>query len=428
MLQRSANIVRLAADNLGRRRGIHLMLAFSIAIGTAIIVCLVLGAGGLRATAQANLMRLPLTKLWVWPGHSAAAAAADAGDIVVTEDLLKELGADPAVTGVWPQVDFERTAWVELVISVAFYREEFQSVVEVYGVNADLIKGELFAGCSFDWDGTGPVPVLFPAAVVNMINTNVSRQVLKEGKRFPADIIRNFRVNLHLATGRGGDDFAVVECRPVGVSTVTPQIGVVLPIAAVRQFNRDHAGRTGAAVFSRVLVETADADRAAGLATALEKRGYTIESSRATYDSIRRIFTGVQTAVAVLGLLIVAAVGIGLLNGLSLVTYAERDIIGVMRAVGARRRDIVTIILTQAGLTGLAGGLAGTALAFGAALGLEGPLAAAARAYGMTVPTLFAFDPATAAAGILLPPAACVLFGLAPALRAVATPPADMLH
>lgn len=69
-----------------------------------------------------------------------------------------------------------------------------------------------------------------------------------------------------------------------------------------------------------------------------------------------------------------ATIVIGVASALMLSTYRRRGEIGIMRAMGASRRFIVLVFMTQGTLIGLLGGLAGAGLAF-AALSAFPPIA-----------------------------------------------------
>jgi putative ABC transport system permease protein len=131
-------------------------------------------------------------------------------------------------------------------------------------------------------------------------------------------------------------------------------------------------------------------------------------------EESNRIFSAATTGVSGVSLL-VAGVGI---MAVMLISVKERTTeIGLRRAVGARRRDIMLQFVAEALMLGLAGG------AGGAALGLAASLAV--RATG-----LLSFDlpwvPALGAGGLGL--TISLIFGMAPARRAARLTPVDALR
>jgi putative ABC transport system permease protein len=131
-------------------------------------------------------------------------------------------------------------------------------------------------------------------------------------------------------------------------------------------------------------------------------------------EESNRIFSAATTGVSGVSLL-VAGVGI---MAVMLISVKERTTeIGLRRAVGARRRDIMLQFVAEALMLGLAGG------AGGAALGLAASLAV--RATG-----LLSFDlpwvPALGAGGLGL--TISLIFAMAPARRAARLTPVDALR
>jgi putative ABC transport system permease protein len=132
-------------------------------------------------------------------------------------------------------------------------------------------------------------------------------------------------------------------------------------------------------------------------------------------DRIIGMIILVSTSISALGLLVG---GIGVMN-IMLVSVTERTReIGVRKALGARRRDIVLQFLTEAvSLTG-AGGLLGVALS-----------AVIATLLGLVMPALRGGVPLWAVVtGFSVSVAVGVFFGVWPAMKAARLDPVDALR
>lgn len=134
----------------------------------------------------------------------------------------------------------------------------------------------------------------------------------------------------------------------------------------------------------------------------------------AQQQHVQTIFTYVMVAIAAISLLVG---GIGIMN-IVLATVLERTReIGIRRATGARRRDIVRQFLTEAVFISLAGG----ALGIGFGFGLSWLIATLAE-----WPTIVTTSSVVIAAGVSA--VVGIVFGIYPAMKAASINPIDALR
>ncbi|QWC18531.1 ABC transporter permease [Halorubrum sp. 2020YC2] len=82
----------------------------------------------------------------------------------------------------------------------------------------------------------------------------------------------------------------------------------------------------------------------------------------ALVDEINEFFDLLSTFLLGLGAISLVVAGVSILNVMLMSTVERRQEIGVMRAVGVARRDVLRVLLAEAGLIGAAGAAAGTLL------------------------------------------------------------------
>lgn len=134
----------------------------------------------------------------------------------------------------------------------------------------------------------------------------------------------------------------------------------------------------------------------------------------AQQQHVQTIFTYVMVAIAAISLLVG---GIGIMN-IVLATVLERTReIGIRRATGARRRDIVRQFLTEAVFISLSGG----ALGIGFGFGLSWLIATLAE-----WPTIVTTSSVVIAAGVSA--VVGIVFGIYPAMKAASINPIDALR
>jgi putative ABC transport system permease protein len=130
-----------------------------------------------------------------------------------------------------------------------------------------------------------------------------------------------------------------------------------------------------------------------------------------------KLLMGAFTAIALL------VGGIGIMNVLLASVLERTREIGVRRAVGARRRDIVLQFLAESVAISATGSLLGLALGLGSAFAFTAVMRARSDA-----PIYAAVTPQTIVASILAALATGVVFGLYPAFRAARLPPVDAIR
>ncbi len=142
--------------------------------------------------------------------------------------------------------------------------------------------------------------------------------------------------------------------------------------------------------------------------------GFTMQQITDVIGNVANMLTGVIGAIAGISLLVG---GVGIMN-IMLVSVTERTReIGIRKAIGATRADILSQFLIEAVVVSLSGGLIGTGLA---AL----PVWVVGR--WMKLPLLVSWDSIVLALGFSV--AVGVLFGVYPASKAAAKDPIDALR
>lgn len=93
--------------------------------------------------------------------------------------------------------------------------------------------------------------------------------------------------------------------------------------------------------------------------------GFRVTAAADSVDEIRSVFRWIRIVLLVLGLVAVAVAAIGMFNTLTISLLERTREVGIMKALGARNRDVSRIFLLEAALLGAIGGVIGLGLAWG---------------------------------------------------------------
>ena len=93
--------------------------------------------------------------------------------------------------------------------------------------------------------------------------------------------------------------------------------------------------------------------------------GYSTSAPENLVETVRRYLRVVEIVLAGIGLIALAIAALGITNALLAAIRERRREIGVLKAIGAKDRDVRRLFLIEAGATGLVGGMLGTLAGYG---------------------------------------------------------------
>jgi ABC-type lipoprotein release transport system permease subunit len=217
-----------------------------------------------------------------------------------------------------------------------------------------------------------------------------------------------------------------VEAVLVGISDKAMPIGMTVPIDYIRRWNREFLGEEAATSYSSIVVTLADRNDQAVLDTWVEE-----DLHLSIEDSLGKRFATVIFVIRVVLLVIsfviigISAINIGH-NFFMQVTERRREL-GLLRAVGATRSDVRMVVLGEAALIGVLGGLLGILLGFTLAAGVDYASTHYLPRFPYKPDSWFVFRWWILAMGLAFAAGFAVLGGYLPARRASNMEPAQAL-
>ncbi|HTJ74176.1 MAG TPA: ABC transporter permease [Acidimicrobiales bacterium] len=123
--------------------------------------------------------------------------------------------------------------------------------------------------------------------------------------------------------------------------------------------------------YSGLFVIASNLDKVNKVRSDITDLGYSTSAPENLVASVQRYLRVVEIVLGAIGAIALVIASLGIANALLAAIRERRREIGVLKAIGARDRDVQRIFLFEAGVLGLIGGTVGTAGGFGTALGVS---------------------------------------------------------
>lgn len=348
---RRKHILSMAWQNMKQRRFRTFLTTLGVVIGITAIIGLASLGEGFRVTIQQQMEQgFELNVLTVLPGGLLTGVPGS-----FTDDDTQNITKIEGVTLATPLIQKSgvklfsdnKTATPLVMLAVNF--------AEFWQIYPDRLI--------FEW-GTLPQPIRNDTTVIGY---NVQNP--PEGTPF-ADAGQNLTMQMTL------------ERRPLRVENRTFNLAGTLSKSGAAGFiNFDDAVFTPIDTAQRlynttnsdmIFVRLADPSFSDSVAKAIEKRFEGQEDVRvlvpaaflAQVDTILNMLQIFLTGIASIALLVA---GLGIMNIMTVSVMERTREIGILKAIGARSRTILTMFLTEAALIGILGGLVGIPLGYGLA-------------------------------------------------------------
>jgi hypothetical protein len=428
---RARGLLWIALAALRADRGGTLLNAAAACVGAAALVFfLALGIGVSRATERMFPADARLVE--VIPGTVTLGGVLGGGKL--DDGALERLTALPGAAAVWPRVSLRVPVAAPGPPRGLDYNwpPGMTLQIPVVGVAPELVRGDVGPGLAFEDPGPAPdrpIPVLLSRRLLEIYNKTIAPAW--GVRRLPAGlsvvgIELPVKVGLSIVPLKTEDRVHDARLKLVGLSDRVPIYMLAVPLATVRRLHAEYGkadqGYTQATVLAR------RPEDVPALTAAIRRMGLSVdEGERATAERVGTVVLVTTGALAFLATVMCALAALAIAQSLSASVRGRAKEFAVLESLGAAPADVRRIVLAEGAIVGLAGGAAGAALAFGAAVLADRAAASLLPDFPFRPETFFAFPPWLAALGLLVPLAAAVMGALAPAAAAARVDPARTL-
>jgi putative ABC transport system permease protein len=363
----------LIFDNLGRRKGRVALTAIGVIIGTAAVVVLVSLGIGLQKNATQQLYGIgDLTQIQVYPNYGDMAEVAMVGpgggnaiptvQTLITDDSIEQIAAIPGVKSVISR-DYIQGAAILKYNRMETYAgitgvgapDMSHLGVELQGGEYTLSKGTAVLGAMISstfydpqWrpGQDTPTPPDLLGQTIKLIILKYDQEGNEIRKSLPLRIVGIFQES------RGEADYSIY----MSLDEVTSFNEWILG----RRINRDRDG------YNQLVVNVESVDVVLDISDQISQLGYQAFTPQSYVQGINSFFLILQVVFGGVGAIALLVAAIGIANTMAMAILERTREIGLMKAIGATNRDVLTIFLGEAAGIGFIGGLGGVLLGWSA--------------------------------------------------------------
>lgn len=423
---RLRSLVHLASLNLrSDLRGTAVNTAAACVGAAALVFFVAFGMG----VGQAARLLFPgdARLVEVVPGAVSLGAALGGG--ALDDAAVERLRELPGVEGAWRRLS--------LRVPIAASRPPegvrmnwpagFTVQVPVVGVDRGLVAADLAPGQKFEDPPAGKaIPVVASRRLLEVYDKTIAPAW--NLRRLPPGLDLMglqipVRVGFSIIPQKTEDRVYDAHLALAGLSDRIPLYSLAVPVETVRRLHEEY-GKADAG-YSSVVLEVRRPDDVPDVAAAVRRMGFAVdEGERAMAERVGLAITVTAGALALLALLMTALAALAIAQSLSASVRGRTRDIAILQSLGATAGDVRALVLAEAALVGLAGGVVGVGIAWLAARGVDAAALRLLPDFPFRPTTFFLFPPWIFALGAGVSVAAALLGALAPAALAARVDPA----
>lgn len=361
---RPIDAFRMAAGGLRERKMRTALTILGIVIGSSMIVALFASTQGQSAAIEEQLGRLGPTTLIV---RSTGQTRLDTADL---EKLLADERVETAFLSINGNVQATRAGIAGSATVIGLDAEDIRTLVK----GIQVLEGEVFT--------SDQLTAAFIGYTVGAPDPDNNTYV------YAGDFI-----TVSTTSGQQGRA-AQTTSRSLQVTGIAAQFGsapfidvdntIFVPVSTAQQLMRLNPGQ-----YNQIILIAADAtyvDALSGeVSTILEKNVIVLSGTQlaSTITGVYDTIGSLLTSVAAISLIVA---GVGIANTMFVSVLERVTEIGTLKALGFKAREILSVFMLEAGLTGLIGGVVGCIAGVGLAFAIGGFITSSTASSSSPIP------------------------------------------
>lgn len=353
----------LAVGNLLRARARLAMTSGGVLVGTTAVILLIAFTIGLQKAAEAGIgNNAALTEIQVYPNWSRDSSAGDIPQLDV--DAVRALWQIPGVQAVIPVVNMAGGGEIAA--------GDYLGYVQIMGIDPALLP-YLNLTAQQNTSPTGQLVLDSGMAIVGARAGDYFYDPESESESFEpvaVDLFASAPLTLNVYQW-SGEQPATQEV-DVNISAVLAEgtsfdYAMLLPLEDVIELN-EWTNQTpfdpDTFVFDQIIVRTTSRETTNEVSTAIRELGFEAGGLGDFLNQLNSFFVTMRLLLGGVGGVALLVAAFGVANTMTMAILERTKEIGLMKAIGATDRDVLTVFLIEAGLVGLTGGLAGVGLSY----------------------------------------------------------------
>jgi len=351
-------LVQLALGNLSRARGRLAMTAGGVLVGTAAVVLLIALTIGLQQAAEAGIGQSgSLTEIQVWPNYGRRPSSSGS-----TSDEIPQLTID-TVRALWQIEGVQAVLPMTMLQSGQLEAGDYMGYGQIMGLDPQLLpylgvemqqgtatigESQVIVGALVSEQFYDPTAEEWQPITVDMMTTPITLIVSQWTGDQPVSRDVDLTVNGVIAPGNSND------------------YSIFMPIDQVVRLNEWATGQEidpDTFTFDQVTVRTVSREATNTVSEKIREMGFMPGGMGEFLNQLNGFFGTLRLVLGAVGGVALLVAAFGVANTMTMAILERTKEIGLMKAIGATDRDVLTVFLIEAGMVGFTGGAAGLGVA-----------------------------------------------------------------